>query len=298
MSNRRRKLIGALAGLSLLAGVLWLSAQTRPSGSHAVETAATREKIARYIRERFGVPESVRLTVGTFRGTFDPNLFEAIVTVDDGKSKKDQKILVSRDGLHLIVGEVYELAADPKESALRTISTSNQPSQGTPNAPVTIVEYADLQCPQCARLHEFLGNELLPKYPGKVRVIFKEFPLVAIHDWAEKAAIASECAYEINPGAFVAYRSLVFRNQININATNARDMLLNLASQAGIDSLRLAGCLDSQASRPRVEADIREGQKLGIASTPTCYVNGQMIVGMPSPESFYKAVEEALRASR
>jgi protein-disulfide isomerase len=75
------------------------------------------------------------------------------------------------------------------------------------------------------------------------------------------------------------------------------DMLLNLASQAGIDSLRLAACLDSQASRPRVEQDLNEGRKLGVASTPTCFVNGRLVVGA-SPADYYKAVDEALRASK
>ncbi len=296
--NKAQGILGVFAAALLLVGAVWLSAQSKGPGAEALSTAATREKIVRFIRERFGIPETVKLTVSPFRSSSIPSLYEATVIVDDGKQKKNQAILVSKDGRFLIVGDVFNLGADPKQTAVRTISTRNQPSEGPATAPVTIVEYADLQCPTCAQLHEFLEKQLLPKYPGKVRVVFKEFPLVNIHDWAMTAAIAGQCAYQIDPSAFLNYRSLIFRQQTLINASNSRDMLLSLAAQAGIDSLKVASCLDAKATLPRVERDIHEGQQLGIASTPTSFVNGKIIVGNPSPETFYTAVEEALRSAR
>lgn len=292
------KRVMILVGLGLVGGGVWLIAQSRSAGGRPASAAVSREKVARYIRERFGVAENVKLTVSDFRSTFDPNLLEATVTVDDGKAKKDQKVFVTRDGAHLIVGEVYDMGTDPTAAALRTISLENEPSQGSSSARVTLVEYADLQCPLCARLHEFFENDLMRKYDGKVRVVFKDFPLVQIHDWAEKGALASKCAYQLSPSSYVTYRTLIFKNQTNINALNARDMLLNLAAQAGINSLTLEQCVDSQALRARVEQDVREGQKLGIDSTPTCYVNGRIVRGFPSPEAYYQVIEEALRASR
>jgi protein-disulfide isomerase len=292
---KRARLGAGILGLACLAsGAVWLGAQTKPSAEHQQGSGPGREKVVQYLRERFGLPANVKLTVGPYRPSFDPNLLEATVTVDDGKQKKEQKILVGGDGRHLIVGEVYDLAADPRAAALRIISTRNQPSQGPATAPVTIVEYADLECPMCARLHEFFENELLPKYSGKVRIVFKDFPLVAIHDWADTASLASQCAYETSPQEFVAYRSLIFRNQSAITASNARDMLLNLAAKAGIDSLKLAACLDRQASRPRVEQNLEEGKKFGVASTPTCYVNGKLVVGFSSPDDYYTVVEELI----
>lgn len=293
---RRSQLV--LLAVLLASGAVWLRARTKQSGGHPEGAGPSRERVVQYLRERFGLPANVKLTVGPYRPSFDPNLLEATVTVDDGKQKKEQKILLGQDGRHLIVGDVYDLAADPRATALRTISTRNQPSQGPAGAPVTIVEYADLQCPMCARLHEFFENELLPKYSGKVRIVFKDFPLVAIHDWTDTASLLSQCAYETSPQEFVAYRSLIFQNQSALTASNARDMLLNLAAKAGIDSLKLAACLDRQASRPRVEQDLEEGKKLGVASTPTCYVNGKLVVGFSSPDEYYKAVDEALGAAR
>lgn len=365
---RKRMTLLALTVALTLGSIL--SARSRTSPARTPTIAVTREKIVQYIRDRFGVPANVKLTIGPFRNSLDPHFEEATVAVDDGKEKKDQNILVSKDGHYLVVGNAYLLSADPKgdivrytrqqfklpettqlavgsfrpsafpdfyqttvtvddgkkkqstsfyvskgshtlvlgslfdfridpkREALRTIVTLNQASEGPAKATVTLVEYADLECPTCARLHEFIEKDLLPKYGDKVRIVFKEFPLVTIHEWAMTAAIASQCAYQINPGAFAAYRSLIFKSQSGVNATNARDMLLNLASQAGIDSLKLAACVDSKASLPRVEENMHEGQLLGVDRTPTTYINGKPVVGTPAPETFYEAIDEALRAAK
>lgn len=297
MSKQAKALLVILTGIFLAVGVYSFCAPSR-AHDHKESYSVLREKVAKYIRERFGVPQNVKLTVGDFHSSFDPHLYEVDVFVENGKIRRDQKVFVSRDGNYLIVGQAYNLAHDPVAVAMHTISTVDQPSQGPRNAPVTIVEYADLECPTCARLNEFMEKKLVPKYGGKIRIIFKDFPLVAIHAWAQTGAIATQCAYRTDPSAYVAYRSLIFENQVNINPGNARDMLLNLASQAGINAVKLAACLDSKATLPRVEADMMEGKKLGISSTPTSYVNGRMIVGLPSPEAYYGLIDRMLAASR
>jgi len=153
-----------------------------------------------------------------------------------------------------------------------------------------------LQCPSCARMHEFLEKQLLPKYGDKVRIVFKEFPL-PMHDWSSTAAIANECAYQISPSTFFEFRTKIFASQNAINVTNMRDQMLSLGEQAGVDRVKLAACIDSKASQPRVEKGLREGQLLGVSSTPTFFVNGKILAGQASPEAFFKTVDEALAAS-
>src|ERR1019366_5011662 len=106
-----------------------------------------------------------------FKPSVSPDFELGALTMDDGKSKQDRAVLLSRDGKHLIVSEIYNLGVDPREQALRIISTHDEPSQGPSNAPVTIVEYADLECPTCARMHEFLETKLIPRYGNKVFVV-------------------------------------------------------------------------------------------------------------------------------
>ena len=206
-------------------------------------------------------------------------------------------MLLTRDGKHLIVGELYNLAVDPKQQALRTISLQDEPTQGPADAPVTIVEYADLECPTCARMHEFLETQVLPRYGNKVRVVFKEFPL-PMHDWSLTAAIACQCAYEMNPASYVPLRTAIFRNQQLINITNLRDTVLSYGEQAGVDRVKLAGCLDAKSSLPRIQRDMAEAKRINVNQTPTLFINGRMMVGLPSEDAYFQAIDAALRGGK
>jgi protein-disulfide isomerase len=256
------------------------------------------DEIAQHVRQQFKLPDATSLTVGPFHDSGFPNFLATTVTAENGKDKRTGDFYITKDNAILVLGSVLDLGFDLKREALRTIVTTNQPTQGPAHAPVTIVEFADLECPTCGRLHEFFEKELIPKYGDKVRVIFKEFPLVQIHDWSLAAAIANQCVYEIKPEAYAPYRSLIFQNQSTTNAANVRDNLLRYADQVGVDRVRLAGCLDSKASLPRVDEGTREAKQLEISSTPTCFINGRMLVGFPSAEAYYMAVDAALKGAR
>jgi protein-disulfide isomerase len=128
-------------------------------------------------------------------------------------------------------------------------------------------------------------------------VVFKEFQL-SMHDWALTGALANQCVYQINPQSYVPYRTLIYEHQTSLTAANARDALIQYGEQLGIDRLRLATCLDSKATLPRIERDVREGSKLGINRTPSSFINGKLVTGAPSADEVIKAIEEALSAAR
>ncbi len=351
----------------LLAGGYGLAAETGPPQDARAPAATglpSPEKIVQYVRDRFEVPESVKVTAEPLRNSQYPVFFQTIVTTDDGKEKRSSNVFITKDGRCFLLGNVFalpqgsadeiircvrEVAQLPPQTELKIgtfnetlssqflkavitandgkntqtgeifitkdrrtgilgvvlpfredfvrglIKTKDVPSLGPSNAPVTVVEYSDLQCPACARLHEFLEKELLPKYGDKVRVIFKEFPL-PMHDWSTAAAVANECAYQINPSVFPHYRTLVFANQDAINASNVRERLLALGDDAGVDRSRLTACIDSKGSLSRVEAARQEGEDLGVNKTPTTFVNGRIIVGLASQATFDQIVDEALAA--
>ncbi len=297
MKNFVKQLTRVAATCSLI-GLFSLPAVAKGHLAQASNHKVTREEIIRYVRERFNIPDSVQLSVGEFRNSAYADFYETTLTLDDGKQRRTQEFFVSKNGRYLIEGNIFTLGADPRQEVLRSISLGDEPCQGPANAPVTIVEYSDLQCPVCAHFHDFLEKEVIPKYGNKVRVVFKEFPLAAIHDWAQTGALASECAYQIDPAKFVPFRSLVFQNQPSINVENSRDMLLHLGVEVGINDMKLAACIDSKASLLRVESSLHEGENLGIARTPTSFVNGQAVVGAPEPAKFFKVVDEALQAAK
>ena len=254
-----------------------------------------KNEIIQHVRQEFKVPETTTLAVGPFHDSGFPNFLAMTVAAQSDKGKQTEDFYATSDNRVFVMGKILNLGVDLRREALRTIVTTNQPSQGPAHAPVTIVEYADLECPMCGKLHLFLENDLLPKYGDKVRLIFKEFPLVQIHDWSLTAAIANECVYKLKPEAFAPYRTLIFQNQTTTNAANVRDNLLAYADQVGVDRSNLAGCLDSKASMPRIDEGTSEAKKLEVQSTPTCFINGRMLVGFVSPDAYYKAVDEALQ---
>ena len=280
----------------LCVAVIGLALSPAPA-AQAPNQAVVREKIIRYIRQRFNIPDSVKITSTDLRQSAYADFYETTLTLDDGKDKRTQPLFVSKDERYVIQGDIFTLGGDPRQDILRLISLEDPPDQGPANAPVTLVEYSDLQCPMCARLHEMLETDVIPKYGDKLRVVFKEFPLTNIHDWALSGAIASACVYQIDPYKFATFRSLVFKNQEAFDANKARDLLLHYGAEAGVDNLKLASCLDSRASLPKVEANMREGEALGIASTPTSFINGRVFVGV-TPEDLYKLIDEALKESK
>jgi protein-disulfide isomerase len=255
----------------------------------------TTTEMAQRIRDTFKTAPAMKISVGGFKPSPTPAFEVGTLSMGEGAGKQDRIVLLSRDGKHLIVSDLYNLAVDPRQQALHTIALRDEATQGPADAPVTIVEYADLQCPTCARMHDFMETKVLPRYGNKVRIIFKDFPLVGIHDWSFTAAIADQCAFEINPSAYVPLRTAIFRSQQLINITNLRDTLLNYGEQAGVDRVQLAGCLDSKASLPRVQRDMDEGKHINITQTPTVFINGRMLIGLTSEDAYFEAIDQALR---
>jgi len=249
--------------------------------------------LIRCLREAAKIPAQTELKVGAFDKTPYPEFLKSVVTASDGKNTQSGDVFITKDRR---TGIVQGIVLPFRDDVVRgMISTKNMPSQGPPNAPVTMVEYADLQCPTCARLQQLLENQLLPKYADKIRVIFKEFPIPG-HDWSLTAAVANECAYQINPSAFAGYRTLIFANQSTINPSNVRERLLSLGEQAGVDSTKLAACIDLNGSLPRVQAGQQEGNDLHVMFTPTFFVNGRVVIGVETEAAWDKILSEALLA--
>ncbi|TAM80086.1 MAG: hypothetical protein EPN47_16470 [Acidobacteria bacterium] len=263
----------------------------------AANASATNRKIVDYVRTTFKVPAEVKLTVGPFHSSDFADFYETTIYGQNGEKKSATPAFMTKDGRYAVIGSVFNLGADPRREVESTVSLRNQPSVGPAEAPVTIVEFADLECPTCAEMQKFIETQLIPKYGDKVRIVFKEFPLVTIHDWALQAAIANECGYQLDPASYFRYRSIIFESQGMINAANVRQLLLDFGQRAGLNQLKLSVCLDSKASLPRVEADMQEGRKLEIMSTPTLFINGTPVVGL-SAERIYALIDKDLSASR
>ncbi len=165
--------------------------------------------------------------------------------------------------------------------------TSDDPSQGSATAPVTVVEYSDFQCPFCQRVMPTL-KELRAKYGDKMRLVWKDFPLTMIHPQAFVAAQAGNCARE--QGKFWEYHDRLFANQQALQP----EFLKKYAAEVGMDAAKFNACLDSSKYEARVQESLGAGTRLGITSTPTVYVNGRMVNGAQPIDVFQTVIDDEL----
>jgi protein-disulfide isomerase len=163
------------------------------------------------------------------------------------------------------------------------------PSRGPEGAPVTIVEFSDFQCPYCGREYPVV-ERLMKEYDGKVRLVFRHFPL-DFHPFAQKAAEAGACAADQGTDKFWKLHDKMFVNQQKL----AVDDLKGYAKEVGVDSTRFEKCLDSGEKRAAVDADGKAGKKAGVSGTPAFFVNGIFINGAVPYEQFKETVDRELK---
>jgi protein-disulfide isomerase len=161
------------------------------------------------------------------------------------------------------------------------------PSLGPANAPVTIVEFSDYQCPFCKRAEPTV-HEVAKRYPEQVRIVYRHFPLDNIHPEARPAAEAAACAHD--QGKFWEYHALVFQSSPKL----AKDQLRELAGQAKLDVAAFDACVADGRTRARVEADVAAGREAGVSGTPAFYVNGIPLSGARSLDEFVKLIDREL----
>jgi protein-disulfide isomerase len=163
---------------------------------------------------------------------------------------------------------------------------SNAPFRGPENAPITIVEFSDFQCPFCRRVQPTL-KQLQEKYGDKLRWSFKDLPLISIHPDAQKAAEAARCAGDQEK--FWEFRAAMFdSNQIN------RSVFDSTAEAIGLDKEKFTTCLDSDKHAEAVQSDLREAESLGLNGTPAFLINGVLLSGAQPYEQFEQVIEREL----
>ncbi|MBI2667714.1 DsbA family protein [Candidatus Woesearchaeota archaeon] len=222
---------------------------------------------------------------------------EEIKERQDNTEKKERKNnIIKYSAIILIILAIafigYKLFSNLKDSNQVSTNniTANDKVKGDLNAPVTIIEYSDFECPFCKRF--FLETLPLIKKQyidtGKVKFVYKHFPLSSIHFNAQLAAEASECANEQNK--FWEYHDLLFENSPNLRESD----LVRYASQINLDMDKFKGCLKSGRYKGIIGEELREGSKNGVTGTPGFLINGKLISGAQPFNVFKQAIESNL----
>jgi len=182
-------------------------------------------------------------------------------------------------------GELVLLLTPPKVE----IPVDPERLRGDPKAPITIVEFSDFSCPFC-REGAFTMTELLAKYPGTIKLAYRDFPLSELHPQAQLAAEASRCAAE--QGKYWDYHDLLFANPDK----QAHDGLLENARMLKLDEKQFDACLSSGRYKPQIDQDVLLGSRAGVVSTPGFFVNGTFLSGAQPAGAFEKIINAELAA--
>jgi protein-disulfide isomerase len=171
--------------------------------------------------------------------------------------------------------------------------------RGAADAKITLVEYGDYQCPTCARYHPII-QELLSRYPGKIKLEYHHFPLVQMHSNAMPAALAAEAAGD--QGKFWEMHDLLFQYQrlwgdLQQPNPNAEAVFLQFAVQIGLDSNKFMQAMRAPETRERVLADVRQGNPI-VKGTPTFVLDGQVLPDLYDLQWFVDYIERNTSAAK
>lgn len=265
----------------------WAGCKAQNPGAASGMSPDMIHRIQTEIRSRYSVPPQIDISIGDPKPGEFTGYDSVLVTFTGGAHKVTHEFLLSKDRKTLAHLEKIDISQD----LMSKIDVKGRPVRGNPNAKVTIVNYDDFECPFCSRMHSTFFPEFLKQYGDKVKIIYKDYPLVEIHPWAMHAAVDGNCLAAQNNDAYWDYADFVHANQREITAagqgdpkwTGAFTKLDAIAdervSKYKLDQPKIDACIKKQ-DESAVRASMAEGDNLGVDSTPTMFIDGEKISGI------------------
>jgi len=261
-----------VASLALAFSLVWVL-----PGAEPAPPKIDKAKWESFLRYAEGYTAGVKFNIDDPKPTSIPGYFEVVVHLSIGESKLDRSYYVGVDGQSILNGTLWNLREAPFAENLKKLPTSGY-SFGPDDAPISIVVFSDFQCPYCSELAKTMRTELPKKYPAKVHVIFKDFPLTQ-HVWAKAAAESAHCLGEQKTAAFWAFHDWIFAHQLEVSPANLREKTLAFAKEQKLDEAKIASCLDSHSTSAEIDKSIELARSLHVQQTPTFFVNGRLESG-------------------
>ena len=203
-------------------------------------------------------------------------------------------IYLTKDEKKYFFATPIDATVDPDKAHEKGISLKKVHAMGSPTAPITIVEYSDLQCSHCKFAHDTIKKELYKNYTeAQVRFVSKYFPLTG-HDWAEPAAVAAECASAQKESNYWEVVNYFFTNQEKVTKENVKDKIGEVGKQLNLNSAQLTSCMNAGPALARVRSDKQEGMGIGVNSTPAFFINGRARRGFGNFDDIKVVIEEKL----
>jgi protein-disulfide isomerase len=278
---------------------------SKPATAQKAAPAAGGEKLPAeatvdsFMKHMFGYDPNITWKVLDIKPAKAAGVADVTVLLKNQQGQAVQRFFVMPDEKWAIAGDIMPFGADPfARNRAELQARVNGVVRGPASAPVTIVEFSDLECPSCKAAQPTV-DKLLQDVPG-VHFIFQNFPLETLHPWALKAAKYADCVGREDPNAFWKFIESAYATQEQINPTNADEKLKILAGQAGANATQVAGCSTQPQTAERIKASQDLGKSLDVTGTPTLFINGREIKnvnGMPY-EILKQMVEAPMNAAK
>jgi protein-disulfide isomerase len=253
------------------------SSARKAAGSLPPKPGSVENRVEQYLRNLYAWGPAFEVKVGPSKPSPIPDLLEVPVTVSKGAQSDTAIVYVSKTGNFLLRGELTDMSVDPFADVHSKLHVGTSPTLGPADATITLIEFADFECPSCRQL-DLILRSLLPRHP-EVRLVFKHYPLTEIHPWAMTAAIASQCAMEQGQATFWKMHDAIFDAQDVISPSNVWDKMQDLAHQLGLNTDSYQACIINPETASEVNATIEEGHTLKVTATPTTFVNDRRVLG-------------------
>jgi protein-disulfide isomerase len=273
-----------LYSLIALMLVTLAGAQQKPVTSQLAAKPVTatglpsQETVNAFMQKMFGYDPSVTWEVVSIKPSSIAGISEVNVILKNPQGQQNTKLYVAADGQRALIGEIIPFGSDPFATARTALEKGiNGPSRGPADAPVTIVEFSDLQCPHCKEAQPTVDK--LMSEEKNARLVFQNFPLQS-HDWAAKAAAYADCIGRSSNDAFWKFMQGVYDAQSDILTTNADEKLPALADKSGVKGSEIAACAAKPETASRVEHSVALGKSLDVNGTPTLFINGRKIANV------------------
>ncbi len=285
---------------ALLALGITIGCKAQPAQQGLSDNALNR-RIEVLVRSQFNVPQDYTVILGARKPSNIPGYETLPVTFTRGPKTTQFDFLISTDGKTLARLETFDLS----KNAAFNIDTAGRPIRGNPAAKVTIVNFDDLECPYCAKMHQSLFPATMDRYKDKVRFVYKDFPLADMHPWAMHAAVDANCLAAQSPDVYWTYVDYLHAHGQEVTGED-RDVnksyaaLDRIARQeatlAKLDTGKLDACLTKQDDT-QIRASMKEGDTLGLDSTPSLFIDGERIIGWLPEDQLWLVIDRALRAA-
>jgi len=290
----------AAAALVVLA-ISTIAARPARAGAAATSSSSQDAAVKAMLQKRLLVPDAKNIVLGPpspgpFAGVTSRTV--TLVNPDAPTQKVELELFADADGKQVILAQHFAIvdSAHPWEQIdLKQMHLEGRATLGPADAPVTIIEFGDLQCPYCARAFSEIETVVNTTYKDRVRLIWKNFPL-NVHPWAEQAAVAAECAREQKPAAFWEVVRSFYKDQSEITPQNLRDHIDAYTKATGLDQTAMNACILGKTAEDRVQQDLKDAQNAHLSSTPTFIVSGVPVIGLPSSKVFDFVIKAQLQS--